>query len=193
MGGLSILGTDGRVRPFSAERRIAAILLGVDVAVAAGVTAPVLVPGHLGRRSALKHLRCPEVQVIEIGNEVGAALKHCVASGLKQLLLYGHPGKLAKLAFGEFDTHSSRSGSAVDAVSRVAERNAIRIEGEFSTTEALFQSLPTSERVTLASAVARAVHEGIGRAFPELTTAVWLTDLEGNPLATAGELTLWLP
>ena len=49
-GGLSVLGTTGRVRAFSLEAVRASLLCGLDVAVANGVTAPVFVPGNIGER-----------------------------------------------------------------------------------------------------------------------------------------------
>ena len=137
-GGLSILGTDGRVRPFSHERLVSALKLSIDVARENGVRHPVLVPGHQGRRYALASLGCVDTQVIEVANEVGTLLAYCVERGLTRVLLFGHPGKLAKVISGEFDTHSSRSRPATEAVLALAQRMGLSIAAGLPTTEAIF-------------------------------------------------------
>jgi cobalt-precorrin-5B (C1)-methyltransferase len=45
---------------------------------------------------------------------------------LPKLWLVGHPGKLAKILANVWDTHSSRSGSAVEAVLNVADEFGIK-------------------------------------------------------------------
>ncbi len=190
-GGLSILGTDGRVRPFSSKRLIDALVLGVDVARASGVLSPVLVPGHLGRRHALASLRCSEGRVIDVSNEFGAMLERCAARGMHSALLLGHPGKLAKLAAGEFDTHSSRSQPAVRSIAAIAGQLRLTVDEAIPTAEGVFGSLGPSERHKLGCAVAAAIREAAERRVPALALAVWLTDLAGNQLGTAGDLSPW--
>jgi cobalt-precorrin-5B (C1)-methyltransferase len=191
VGGLSILGTDGRVRPFSNERLLAALVLGVDVARANGVTDPVLVPGHIGRRNALASLGCAETQVVDVSNEVGAMLDRCIEREMRSVLLFGHPGKLAKLALGEFDTHSSRSRSALEAVLPIGKRLGLTIAETMPTTEALFTSLSAPERQNLGNAAAQAIRDVTAKHYAPLGIAVWLTDLAGNRLGTAGDLAPW--
>jgi cobalt-precorrin-5B (C1)-methyltransferase len=191
-GGLSILGTEGRVRPFSDERLVAALVLTLDVAKANGITAPILVPGHLGRRAALESLGCPEMQVVETANAVGAMLDHCQALEMPHVLLFGHPGKLAKLVRGDFDTHSSRSASAVGTVVDIAQQLGLPVAQTAATTEAVFAEFAALERTQLGVAVARAIRHVVLQRFPRLSSAVWLTDLAGNRLGTDGDLTSWM-
>ncbi|HMA92408.1 MAG TPA: cobalt-precorrin-5B (C(1))-methyltransferase CbiD [Polyangiaceae bacterium] len=190
-GGLSILGTDGRVRPFSNQRLVAALLLGLDVAQANGITEPVLVPGHIGRKNALAALGCAPVQVIETANAVGPMLEHCIALGMRRVLLFGHPGKLAKLAAGDFDTHSSRSRSALDTVATTSRALGISIDSNLPTTEAVFNRLNDIDRDRLGAAVAGAIRERTTEHFSSLELAVWLTDLAGNRLGTSGDWSAW--
>lgn len=193
MGGLSILGTDGRVRPFSNERLVAALVLSVDVAAANGFNAPVLVPGHIGRRHALAFLRCPPLQIVEAGNAIGAVLERCVLRGMKRWLLFGHPGKLAKLAQGEFDTHSSRSQPATEVVCAIASRLDLQLPQSLPTTEAQFFSLGQSDRLRLGTAVAAAVLQTVEHRYPMTSgTAVWLTSLDGSRLGIAGDPSSWI-
>lgn len=191
-GGLSILGTEGRVRPFSDERLVAALVLALDVAKANGIIAPILVPGHLGRRAALQSIGCPEMQVVETANAIGAMLEHCQRLEMPHVLLFGHPGKLAKLVRGDFDTHSSRSASAVDSVVGIAQQLGLPVAQTAATTEAVFAEFAPRERMQLGVAVARAIHHVVIERFPRLSGAVWLTDLAGDRIGSYGDLTPWM-
>ena len=106
VGGLSILGTTGRVRPFSAMAIIDSLKCSLSVAAACGVRAPVLVPGNIGERAARGNYRLSPEQVIEVSNQWGAMLDETQRYDFANLLIVGHPGKLAKLTAGEWDTHS---------------------------------------------------------------------------------------
>jgi cobalt-precorrin-5B (C1)-methyltransferase len=191
-GGLSILGTDGRVRPFSHERRLAAVLLALDVAHAQGVTAPVLVPGHQGRRQALMQLACSAAAVVEAGNDFAPMLERCRELGMRDILILGHPGKLAKLAEGEFDTHSSRSRSALCAMERAAQSLGISLEPSAATTEAALDALDDSCRSQLCQLIAARIQASVLSRSPQITVAVRLNNLAGKVLATFGDITPWL-
>jgi len=119
VGGLSILGTTGRVRPFSCQAIRCSVACELSVAQAAGVTHPVFVPGHIGERSARRQLKVSDEQLIEVGNEWGFVLEDLARYGFEHVLLWGHPGKLAKLAGEEWDTHSSRSRSAIELIREI--------------------------------------------------------------------------
>jgi cobalt-precorrin-5B (C1)-methyltransferase len=101
VGGLSILGTTGRVRHFSHPALQASLKCGIDVAVACQIANPVLVPGHIGERAAHRHFELRQEQVIEVSNEWGFMLDLVARAPFKHLLALGHPGKLAKLHKGE--------------------------------------------------------------------------------------------
>ncbi|MHB8875574.1 MAG: cobalt-precorrin-5B (C(1))-methyltransferase CbiD [Myxococcaceae bacterium] len=192
VGGLSILGTTGRVRPFSAPALREALRCSVSVAAACKVAAPVLVPGHLGERAARKHFRLGPEQVIEVSNEWGFMLDQVSAAGFGRLLVAGHPGKLAKLVEGQWDTHSSRSASAVPIVARVAQAVLGRAPPESATVEGLLAALeaPDRRRVAeaLAAGVAGAVQTRWGKDRP---VAAALFDLAGALLGSEGDLDPW--
>jgi len=116
VGGLSILGTTGVVRPFSCSAIRETLRCSLRVAAAAGIRAPVFVPGHIGARAAQAHFRIAEGQIVEVGNEWGFLLDEALRSPFSALLILGHPGKLAKLTTGDWDTHSGRSQSALPIV-----------------------------------------------------------------------------
>lgn len=192
MNGLSILGTTGRVRPFSCQALKCTLLCELNVARAAGVTAPVLVPGHIGERSARKHLTLSAEQIIEVGNEWGFLLDRLARYPFKKVLLWGHPGKLAKLADEQWDTHSSRSRSAIEVIQRMGWPFQWLNPAEHLTTEGLFSALHQGERSRLAnalsSAVARAAEDKIGGAC---RISVGLVNMEGDMLGAHGDLLAW--
>ncbi|HHW43327.1 cobalamin biosynthesis protein CbiD [Desulfofundulus thermobenzoicus] len=105
-GGLSILGTTGIVQPMSEEAFRDSLVPLVDMARAAGYRQIVLTPGRLGARMAQEQYGFPETAVVEMSNFVGFMLDTCVEKGITHVLLWGHHGKLIKVAAGIFHTHS---------------------------------------------------------------------------------------
>jgi cobalt-precorrin-5B (C1)-methyltransferase len=191
-GGLSILGTSGRVRPFSCPALRASLSCLLDVAVSSGVACPVFVPGRIGQRAARRHFRLGPEHVVEVGNEWGFMLDSVRVHAFDALLVLGHPGKLAKLAMGEWNTHSSRSASAVPWVSGLAAKTLGRRQAESLTVEGVFSSLDVKERRKVGDIVAkkirRAVRERIGGG---VKTSVVLVDMKGEVIGSSGDLKRW--
>ncbi len=125
-GGISILGTTGIVEPKSMAAFRASIEIYIRVALGGNPEEIVLSPGNLGQRFALGFLRLPLKRVVQMSNFIGFALAFADqilkenASRLPRLWVVGHPGKLAKVLDGVWDTHSQQSRSAVHAIHRAA-------------------------------------------------------------------------
>lgn len=126
-GGISILGTTGIVEPKSMAAFKASVETYIRVALGDNPPAIVLAPGNIGQRFARATLDAPLKRVVQMSNFVGFALD-CVERTLLEnrrrlacLWVVGHPGKLAKVVDGVWDTHSHRSESAVRPVCRIAE------------------------------------------------------------------------
>ena len=68
----------------------------------------------------------------------------------RAVMLLGHPGKLAKLAAGDWDTHSSRSGQVAHYLRRVLSRGPRSPVPESTTAEGVFAALSQSEKTALA-------------------------------------------
>jgi cobalt-precorrin-5B (C1)-methyltransferase len=191
-GGLSVLGTTGLVRAFSHEAMREALCCGLDVAVAAGSLEPVLVPGRIGEQAARHHLRVAKLQVVDAGNEWGALVDRARQHGVGRLLALGHPGKLAKLAAGEWDTHSSRSQPAVVAVAELAKQLFGGDRTGMPTVEGVFQSLDHEQRRTLAGVLAERIRQAIAaRLGAGAKVAVALIDMAGDWLGEAGDVSPW--
>jgi len=191
-GGLSILGTSGIVKPFSAPALTASLQCALDVAAACGVRAPVLVPGNIGERAALKNLCVDANRIIQVSNHWGFMLDQAARLPFERLLALGHPGKLAKLVDGEWDTHSSNSASAVSIVARIAESALGRPVPESATVEGIFEALHPGETVSVGNALAAAVRQAVtGRIGSAKGTAVALINMAGELLGTDGDLSPW--
>jgi cobalt-precorrin-5B (C1)-methyltransferase len=126
VGGISILGTSGIVEPLSLASWIASIEVYVRVALGGDAKSVAYLPGKIGRQFAKEVLGLPSQRAIQIANFLGEALdftQQALAennSRLEVLWLAGHPGKLAKVLDGVWDTHSSKSNMAMNAVANVA-------------------------------------------------------------------------
>jgi cobalt-precorrin-5B (C1)-methyltransferase len=122
VGGISILGTTGIVEPKSKAAFQASVQVYIRVALGDRPHEIVLAPGNLGQRFARNSLGLPPKRVVQMSNFIGFALE-CLqatlvenAQTLPVLWLVGHPGKLAKILAGDWDTHSGRSLSAVQSI-----------------------------------------------------------------------------
>jgi len=110
LGGISILGTTGIVRPFSTASWRASVEQAVSVMAAQGERTVVLCTGGRTEKGAMALLPgLPEVCFVEVGDFTGAALRRALEVGLERVVFVGMAGKLAKLAAGILMTHYTRS------------------------------------------------------------------------------------
>ncbi|MET7966578.1 cobalt-precorrin-5B (C(1))-methyltransferase [Micromonospora sp. NPDC005305] len=110
LGGISILGTTGIVRPFSTASWRASVVQAVHVMAAQGERTVVLCTGGRTERAARALLpELPEVCFVEVGDFTGAAVTAAVGDGMTGVVFVGMAGKLAKLAAGILMTHYTRS------------------------------------------------------------------------------------
>lgn len=108
VGGLSILGTTGIVKPFSCSAYIASIHQSMDVAHALGIDQLVAVTGSVSESAIKQRLSIPDQAVIEMGDFVGAVLKY-LKPHFKRLSVVGGIAKIVKLAHGAINLHSRDS------------------------------------------------------------------------------------
>jgi cobalt-precorrin-5B (C1)-methyltransferase len=105
VGGVSILGTVGVVKPLSLEACRRSLVPQLDVAIARGYKRILFVPGNIGERIAKQQFGVPEDAIVQTGDFVGYMLDKAVEKGVKEIILLGHSGKLVKLAANIFNTH----------------------------------------------------------------------------------------
>ena len=121
VGGISILGTTGIVRPFSTASWRSSVVQQVDVASAQGQSRIVLSTG--GRTDAAAQRLNPELPAVcfvEVGDFTGIALRRAASAGMQRVTFVGMAGKIAKLAAGVMMTHYRRSKIDGDLLAEVA-------------------------------------------------------------------------
>lgn len=106
VGGFSILGTSGIVRPMSRQALVDTTRAELKMLAASGKRDLLLVPGNFGTDFSRDVLGLDIAEAAECSNYIGEALDCCSELGFRSVLLVGHIGKLCKLAAGVFDTHS---------------------------------------------------------------------------------------
>ena len=109
VGGLSILGTTGIVRPFSCAAWIASIHRGIDVARAVGVSHVAGCTGSTSEATVQRLYGLPDHAMLDMGDFAGGLLKYLRRHPVPRLTIGGGIGKMTKLAQGAVDLHSGRS------------------------------------------------------------------------------------
>lgn len=114
VGGLSVLGTKGIVRPMSEEALRATFKADMDVKVARGDQILFYTFGNMGEKIIEQIFGFGEQSLVQVGNELGYMLKEAHRAGVRKILLAGHSGKMIKVAGGIFQTHSSVADSRME-------------------------------------------------------------------------------
>ena len=120
VGGLSILGTTGIVRPFSCSAYIASIHQGIDVSRANSIHHIAATTGSTSENFIKEYYQLPEMALIEMGDFVGALLKYLRRAPVPRLSIVGGFGKISKLAAGHLDLHSGKSSIDFEWLQRCA-------------------------------------------------------------------------
>ncbi len=190
VGGISILGTTGIVRPMCKEALLCSLLPALSVARANGIEEVYLVPGNIGRSAVQARFKPPQLAVVEISNYAGIMLEQAVKHHFKRLVLAGHPGKLAKLISGHFCTDSAVSPSAVTAVMEIARKNGLTKDYLNSqdpvTVERIITCLPHSVRKELFDSVAKAIRDAAAQRYRISNLGIWLCDMKGREVGACG-------
>jgi cobalt-precorrin-5B (C1)-methyltransferase len=113
IGGISILGTTGKVFPYSTAAWRASVIQAVEVAAKNSPAKVVMATGGRSERFAMEIFpELPEVAFVELSVFTGDALKTCVAQGVQAAVFVGMIGKMVKTAQGYMTTHVA--GNQVD-------------------------------------------------------------------------------
>ena len=124
LGGISILGTSGIVKPYSTAAWRASVGQAIDVMAAQGLSTFVLSTGGRTEEAARAlYGDLEEVCFIDVGDFTGYALKRAVRKGLRRCAFVGMAGKLSKLAAGVMMTHWTRSVVDVDLLACLTEES----------------------------------------------------------------------
>jgi cobalt-precorrin-5B (C1)-methyltransferase len=121
VGGISILGTSGIVKPYSTAAYKVSIVNSIDVAVSEGLTEVVITTGGKSEEYAQRIWPLPDTAFVQMGDWVGFTLAYCRKRRLAKVDVAGMIGKLSKIADGEFYTHARQSAVNLGGLAAIAE------------------------------------------------------------------------
>ncbi len=120
-GGISILGTQGTVRPFSHEAWKATIEQGLTVARATGCQTACLTTGRRSERLLMaRDPKLPERCFVQVADFAQFSLHAVGIMGFERIIWGCFFGKLLKLAQGHTYTHAKDSTLDMQALARLA-------------------------------------------------------------------------
>jgi len=199
IGGISILGTTGIARAMSNKAYKDSLVCQLDIAnamISKGFYSKesfIFVPGNIGEKLALKNFNkdnrnfLKKDQIIQIGNFPGFMFKEAKKRGIDSFILFGHIGKLIKLAGGIFNTkHSVADGRreimATHAGLLGAKKEIIELIFASKTTEEMIEVLKSENIVNeVLDSISLAIKERCLESF-DIDIEVILVDMEGNQL-----------
>lgn len=193
VGGISILGTRGTVKPFSHEAYRETIRVSMDVAKESGSETIGLSTGGKSE-GFLRRLRSdlPEVSFLQVADFFSFSLKEAAGRGFRELLYGCFFGKLIKMAQGHEYTHAKKSRIDFYALAEwcknfgMREEQIRKIEKANTAREAL--SLIKAENRSgkiLAYVIEKAVQSARRYAGPGPGLCFYLFDLDGSLLASS--------
>lgn len=143
-GGISILGTEGIVRPMSRSALVDTIRTDVRMHAECGGTV-LAVPGNYGLHFLAEHYGVAEADPVIMSNFVGETIDAACEFGVRRLLLAGHIGKFVKLAGGIMNTHSREADCRAELIAA----HALRCGCDAALARAVLDTAVTQEAVSL--------------------------------------------
>ncbi|MBE6493829.1 MAG: cobalamin biosynthesis protein CbiD [Methanosphaera stadtmanae] len=144
--GISILGTTGIARPMSLQAYKDSMRVQIDVAINNGYYDLLYVPGNIGTRIANELFDIEEYEIIEMSNFVGFMLEEAQKTEkVKTITLFGHAGKLIKIAAGITNTKQS----VADARREIMTAYAGLVGASTETLREIFESITTEDVIKI--------------------------------------------
>lgn len=185
LGGLSILGTTGVVVPYSTSAWVHSVHRAVDVALAAGHDHLAACTGATSEAAVRRDTGLPDLAIVSIGGFAGALFKYLRRKPVARLTLAGGFAKLAKLAAGATDLHSSRSPVAfawlIETLAGLGASPERLDAARAGRTASGILALAQERGLALAERVAEAAHRQAKTHLPESTVlTVLVVDGQGR-------------
>ena len=187
VGGISILGTTGIARSMSSDAYKNSIVTQLDVAMASNIEDLVFVPGNIGEKLAVKKLNVFKEQIVQTGNYVGFMFEEAEKRGITEFTVFGHIGKLIKVAGGIFNTkHAVADGRREIMVAHAgicgANQKDLQRLFDSKTTDDMMDILnELGISVDVSNSIAQAIKQRCKQRF-DVDLDVILVDMEGNYL-----------
>jgi cobalt-precorrin-5B (C1)-methyltransferase len=190
VGGLSVLGTTGLVRPFSHAAYAATIESALKVARALGLTETVLTTGGRSEDLARKaRTDLPEEAFVQIADFFKFGLKTAANLGFETIGLVSFFGKAVKQAAGEANTHARSVGLDLKglALGLTSPGDPLRdLLSSAPTALAALEILKNLDRLSVVEELAERVVKAAARfAGPKVRLWSLIFDFDGSLLAQA--------
>ncbi len=118
LGGISILGTTGLVKPYSHGAYRATIHTELKVARATGLSEVIFTTGSTSDAYAMKRFTClPEEAFVQMADYVGFSMEWAARMGFSHITVVCFMGKALKMAQGLPHTHASQGEVDLDLLS----------------------------------------------------------------------------
>ncbi len=195
LGGISILGTTGIVKPYSTAAFRASVVQSVDLAKNNKVETVVLTTGGRSEQYAMElfpHLT--DMSFIQVGDFIGTALKSAKKNHMGLVIIVGMMGKLSKMADGKMMTHAAASEVNVKMLGEMASRLGASSEVfneilEATTARRVFEICDENEIDGLSDLVCETVSEKCGEHIvSEVPINTYLMDFKGALLTRFEEV-----
>ena len=198
LGGLSILGTTGIVRPYSCAAYIASIQQGIDVAKANGICHIASSTGIASERAIQAHYEMQDISLIEMGDFVGAMLNYLSREKniksphhrINKLSISAGFGKLTKLANGHLDLNSRQSSIDFSQLASIAKSlgASATLQAEILEANTSIEVLTMTREAGLDIATVicqRALQVAQAIVHPSIAVEVWAVNRKGQFVANA--------
>lgn len=185
VGGISIIGTSGIVRPFSTDAFIASIRKEAEVAKAIGCTTLIINSGAKSERYLkARYPELPPQAFVHYGNFIGETLKIASSLDFSQVVMGIMIGKAVKLAEGFLDTHSKKVVMNKDFLKDLAHQagcaeDTIQKIDTITLARELWQLLPAEEQEAFFNLLLKRCHEHCTPLLPKGELSILLITEEG--------------
>ena len=115
-GGLSILGTSGVVKPMNEKALLDSLTLELNMIRTLGFSELYITFANSGEKALRKIFNITGRNVIQCGNYIGHVLDEAARLNFERAVILGHPGKLLKVAAGNFNTHNKISDGRLESL-----------------------------------------------------------------------------
>ncbi|MDJ0854087.1 MAG: cobalt-precorrin-5B (C(1))-methyltransferase CbiD [Desulfobacterales bacterium] len=186
LGGISILGTTGIVRPMSHAAYTATIRSALSVAAASGRSTAVLTTGRRSERFAQAAL--PDLAAesfVQIGDYFRFALEAAAALELKTIVLAVFFGKALKMAQGIPHTHAARAALVLERLAEWTRKATgddalVQTISDANTARQAFEILKHRAPLVLDAVARRIVHAALNFAQKPVVVRCILFDYDGR-------------
>jgi cobalt-precorrin-5B (C1)-methyltransferase len=143
IGGISILGTSGIVKPLSSEAWTASITASMDVARALNLDEIVVSAGRVSEKAHMKKYNLPEAAYVMTGDYLEFSLLDAKRHGFTRLHLCAQWAKMLKIAMATPQTHVRHGAIDIEKAVGLLNRLGITVpqDSDFNTAREVFDSI----------------------------------------------------